>query len=88
MALAPRAVQNMPDCLSRLPITDLDPLQSRPILRKILLPETRIAHAGGITFKTVGFDPQCFRQLGALIGAGSIPSELESKRPSEQLGHF
>jgi hypothetical protein len=55
MALAPRTVQNMPDCLRRDPITVRHPASITPEPMN-LLAEFGIPHTVFIPFKVVGLD--------------------------------
>jgi hypothetical protein len=67
MALAPRTVQNMPERLSREPITVLHPASITPEPNKqILLAEFGIAHSFGVPFEVVLLDPNRRRQLGIM----------------------
>ena len=54
MALAPRTVQNMPDCLRRLPITLLQPASITDTDDEMLAPELGVAHALAISLEVSG----------------------------------
>lgn len=57
MALAPRTVQNMPDCLRREPTTALHPgFDNIRADKEMLAAELCVAHAGCIFLKVVGLD--------------------------------
>ena len=65
MALAPRTVQNMPDCFRRRADHGLAAgLDDPGANEQVLLAELGIAHAGRIPFEVVGFDANLIDHLG------------------------
>jgi hypothetical protein len=84
MALTPRTVQNMPDCLRREPILVLQPLQYAPADKQVSATEVGVAHPlpprddlGGRTAETSSIerlaarylDGRCYRAFRNAISA-------------------
>ena len=63
MALFPSTVQNMPDCLSRDPITVLQAASITPEPTKTLLAEFWILNSVSVPFEVVGFNAKSIQQF-------------------------
>ena len=65
MALAPRIVQNMPDCFRRQPITVLQPASITPEpMNQVLTAELWVAHTLGVALEVVRLGANLFQNFG------------------------
>lgn len=77
MALAPRTVQNMPDCLRRLAITVLQALDHTGAHKKVAATERGIAHTFAIAFEIIRLG---LKQVsGFRVGSGKGTQLLDER---------